>query len=52
LARGGLAKGLLCEAGQFLRVQDYKNVERWTDAIAQRPASLGPCRRALPWSEG
>jgi GST-like protein len=35
---GGLAKGLLYEAGEFLSVQDYKNVQRWTDAIAQRPA--------------
>jgi GST-like protein len=35
---GGLAKGLLYGAGEFLSVQDYKNVQRWTDAIAVRPA--------------
>src|ERR1700756_3291541 len=35
---GGLAKGLLYEAGEFLQVQEYKNLLRWTDAIAQRPA--------------
>jgi GST-like protein len=35
---GGLAKGLMYEAGEFLQVQDYKNVQRWTDAIAARPA--------------
>ena len=35
---GGLAKGLLYGGGEFLSVQDYKNVQRWTDAIAQRPA--------------
>lgn len=35
---GGLAKGLLYGAGEFLSVQDYKNVQRWTDLIAQRPA--------------
>ena len=35
---GALAKGLLYGAGEFLQVQDYKNVQRWTDAIAQRPA--------------
>jgi len=35
---GGLAKGLLYEAGEFLSVQDYKNVQRWTDQIAKRPA--------------
>ncbi len=35
---GGLVKGLLYEAGEFLSVQDYKNVIRWTDQIAERPA--------------
>ncbi|MBS0558786.1 MAG: glutathione-dependent disulfide-bond oxidoreductase [Proteobacteria bacterium] len=35
---GGLVKGLLYEAGEFLSVQDYKNVQRWTDEIAVRPA--------------
>ena len=35
---GGLVKGLLYEGGEFLSVQDYKNVQRWTDAIATRPA--------------
>lgn len=35
---GSLAKGLLYGAGEFLDVQSYKNVQRWTDAIATRPA--------------
>ncbi|MCZ4314477.1 glutathione-dependent disulfide-bond oxidoreductase [Comamonadaceae bacterium G21597-S1] len=35
---GALAKGLLYNAGEFLQVQEYKNVQRWTDAIAARPA--------------
>ncbi|HEY8337455.1 MAG TPA: glutathione-dependent disulfide-bond oxidoreductase [Tardiphaga sp.] len=36
---GGLAKGLLYgESGEFLQVQDYKNVQRWTAAIWARPA--------------
>src|SRR6202171_2904108 len=35
---GALAKGLLYEGGEFLQVQDYANVQRWTDAIANRPA--------------
>ncbi len=35
---GALAKGLLYEAGEFLSVHEYKNVQRWTDQIAQRPA--------------
>ena len=34
---GGLVKGLLYEAGEFLQVQDYKNVLRWSDRIAERP---------------
>ncbi len=35
---GSLAKGLLYEAGEFLQVQSYTHVLRWTDEIAQRPA--------------
>jgi GSH-dependent disulfide-bond oxidoreductase len=35
---GALAKGLLYGAGEFLSVHEYKNVQRWTDAIAKRPA--------------
>jgi GST-like protein len=36
---GTLAKGQLYGAGEFLQVQDYANVLRWTDEIAQRPAA-------------
>ena len=36
---GALAKGLMYSAGEFLLVEEYKNVQRWTDAIAQRPAA-------------
>jgi GST-like protein len=35
---GRLAKGLAYDAGEFLQVQDYRHVQRWTDAIAARPA--------------
>jgi len=35
---GALAKDLLYEAGEFLSVDEYKNVIRWTDEIAKRPA--------------
>ncbi len=35
---GTLVKGQLYEAGEFLQVQQYKNVLRWTDEIAKRPA--------------
>jgi GST-like protein len=35
---GGLAKGFLYEAGEFLAVHEYANVQRWAERIAQRPA--------------
>ncbi len=35
---GALAKGLLYEAGEFLQVQEYTHVQRWTEQIAARPA--------------
>jgi GST-like protein len=35
---GALAKGLVYGAGEFLSVHEYRNVQRWTDQIAQRPA--------------
>jgi GST-like protein len=35
---GALAKGLAYDAGEFLQVQDYQHVQRWTDQIAARPA--------------
>jgi GST-like protein len=35
---GGMAKGGQYGAGEFLQVQDYANLQRWTDQIALRPA--------------
>ncbi len=35
---GALVKGLVYDAAEFLQVQGYKNVVRWTDTIAARPA--------------
>lgn len=35
---GALAKGLVYDAGEFLQVQEYKNVQRWTDQVAARAA--------------
>ena len=35
---GALAKGLIYDAGEFLQVQEYRRVQRWTDQIAARPA--------------
>jgi len=36
---GALAKGLLYEAGTFLDVASYTHVQRWTQAIGERPAA-------------
>ena len=35
---GGMVKGLLYGAGEFLSVHEYTNVLRWTEAIGARPA--------------
>ena len=35
---GALAAGLLYEAGEFLQVQEYANVQRWSKMIGERPA--------------
>ena len=35
---GGLVKGWLYGAAEFVSVQDYKNLQRWADAILARPA--------------
>ena len=35
---GALAKGLVYGAGEFLQVQHYQHVQRWTNLIADRPA--------------
>lgn len=35
---GGLVKGWLYNAGEFLSVHEYKNVLRWADTLLARPA--------------
>jgi GST-like protein len=35
---GALCKGLLYEAGEFLQVETYEHVQRWTRTINDRPA--------------
>ena len=37
---GGMAKGLLYEAGEFLQVHEYTHVVRWAEEIAARPAVM------------
>ena len=35
---GALASGVVYDAGEFLQVHEYENVQRWTKQIADRPA--------------
>ena len=35
---GALAQGRIYEAGEFLQVESYEHVNRWSDLIAARPA--------------
>lgn len=48
---GGLLKGRLYEAAQFLSVQDYRHVMRWADAIEARPAVQSGRRVNCTWGE-
>ncbi|MGH8398349.1 MAG: glutathione-dependent disulfide-bond oxidoreductase [Gammaproteobacteria bacterium] len=40
---GGLVRGELYHAAEFLSVKDYRHVLRWADAIAARPAVQRGC---------
>jgi len=35
---GAMARGVLYEAGEFLQVESYKHLQRWTKQLAARPA--------------
>ena len=48
---GTLVKGQLYEAGEFLSVHEYKNVLRWTDEIAERPAVQRGRKVNRAWGE-
>jgi GST-like protein len=48
---GALAKGQLYEAGEFLSVNAYTHVLRWTDAIARRPAVQRGRRVNCTWGD-
>lgn len=37
---GVLAQGKIYDAGEFLEVESYKNVQRWQKAVAARPAVI------------
>ncbi|KZL19416.1 Disulfide-bond oxidoreductase YghU [Pseudovibrio axinellae] len=48
---GGLVLGAIYGAGEFLSVDEYKNVKRWTDEIAERPAVKRGKRVNRTWGE-
>jgi GST-like protein len=48
---GALAKGALYDAGVFLQVQEYAHLQRWTDAIAARPAVQRGRKVNCTWGE-
>jgi GST-like protein len=48
---GALAKGRLYTVGEFLQVQEYTNVQRWTDAIGARPAVQRGRKVNCAWGE-
>jgi len=48
---GTLVKGQLYEAGEFLSGHEYKNVLRWTDEIALRPAVQRGRKVNRAWGE-
>lgn len=48
---GGLAKGGLYEAAEFLQVQSYGNLQRWADAIAERATVRRARKVNCTWGE-
>jgi len=48
---GGMARGILYEAGEFLDVKSYKNLQRWTNQLAARPAFKRGQLVNRPWDE-
>lgn len=48
---GGLARGLLYEAAEFLSVHEYKNVQRWAEQLAARPAVKRGVRVNKAWGD-
>ena len=48
---GALAMGMLYESGEFLDVDSYKNVQRWTKAVQTRPAVQRGQRINRAWGD-
>ncbi|MDP9043225.1 MAG: glutathione-dependent disulfide-bond oxidoreductase [Pseudomonadota bacterium] len=48
---GGLVKGQLYNAGEFLQVESYRHLRAWADRIAERPAVVRGRRVNRTWGE-
>jgi len=48
---GAVAKGTVYEAAEFLSTHEYKNVLRWTDQVAKRPAVQRGRKVNRAWGE-
>jgi GST-like protein len=48
---GALVQGQLYDAGEFLSVQEYKHLQRWTNEIALRPAVQRGRKVNRDWGE-
>ncbi|MGB6231192.1 MAG: glutathione-dependent disulfide-bond oxidoreductase [Litorimonas sp.] len=48
---GGMARGLLYEAAEFLQVEDYAHVMRWAKQLAERPAFRRGQLVNRPWDD-
>jgi GST-like protein len=48
---GALVRDKVYGAAEFLAVQDYKHVQRWTDLVGERPAVQRGARVNRPWGD-
>jgi GST-like protein len=48
---GALAKGRVYGAGEFLQVQEYRHLQRWTETIGKRPAVERGRKVNCAWGE-
>src|SRR5579864_5174740 len=48
---GGVARGLMYGSGEFLDVESYKHLQRWTAEIGARPAVKRGARVNRPWGD-
>jgi GST-like protein len=48
---GGVARGLMYGSGEFLDVESYKHLQRWTALIGDRPAVKRGVRVNRPWGD-